>query len=201
MKASIVATMCRIQDSSHHFQFCARGLRIDARAKPGDHPEPVTLAMLGDWSIAGLDLVDHRKRHPEFRNDSDIGAAKVARGHTDDRGASPIDRDRSADNARIAAEPTLPQPMTQHHDRRGPSHVVTNRIEASSERERRLRDRKIVGRGQRPPVPLRITADTEGGGHQRVKCRHPGKRACLTDIEKIQIGQLVSGLSRASIEL
>ena len=100
--------------------------------------------------------------------------------HADHLGRLLVDRHHATDDARIAAESLLPQPVGEHHGRRGSRAVVVAR-EHPSGRRQDLQGLEGSGRDEGTAHALGATADVDGPRPEAVAAEATGDVLRFTD--------------------
>jgi hypothetical protein len=132
---------------------------------------------------------EHRpgcNRHPKIRRNAHVGAGEMRRSHADDRKAPPIQGERGADDARIAAQ-FFPEPMRQHRDWMTIRRTVFFREKRAAKRKWNFEKLKIVAADELRENVCRLATCGHAHGRKLVRCHASENRVLLGVIDKIQI--------------
>lgn len=90
------------------------------------------------------DFAVHRERHPQLGSTDGVRPAERFRRHSDHGERAAVDGDRTANDARFAAEAALPEPVAQHCHLPGARGRVLFRHESASKTHRRAEHVEVV---------------------------------------------------------
>ena len=138
------------------------------RLESGVQQQPLVASRGGDWSLARSGMscsaiasgAQKAGRMPPDR------AMEAGRSDTHHGVGLPVQHHRTAENARVGAEPVLPESMTENHHRVAPKNLIVWRQDGAAERRVHAHYGKVVAADDLTPDALRVADPAQARGNK-----------------------------------
>jgi hypothetical protein len=162
----------RLQPPVHGRQHAARAVQRHPRLEPSDHRQELGATAEGRVGALRHQQVGGARQHQPGRRDADHRARDA------------VERDRPADDRRVATEAPLPEGVAEHDDARHAAALLVGR-EAAAEHRRRAEHAQVVGRHRRAARALGRTVAGDVVRRVAVRGQLAGAGEAVAPVEEV----------------